>query len=161
MGAGFPTRPSRRVFGPTMKNAGDVINAETDVGAELFNLSWWQVAGLGVAGALAFVHVSSAGALVSTGQAWNPNGDVSLNPAVARTGAGVYTVTFETLYDDESGVEQPLTLTCATVSVRSSTANIVGVWDVALVAGTWVFTVKTTTANTGAAVDAAFTLEVR
>jgi hypothetical protein len=161
MGQGFPLRPSRNAFGPKMVDAGEQIRPDTDVGARQFNLSWWQLAGVGITAPLAWVFVSGAGVLSASGEAWNPNADPTLRPVVARTGTGVYTVTYETTYDDEDGTPQPLTLVSGQLSVKSVVANVVGVWSSGLVSGTWVYTVQTTAGATGAPIDAAFELQVR
>lgn len=160
MGSGFPLRPSRNTFGPKMVNAGDVIRTDTDVDETMINLIMWQAAGGSVAGGLAWEVVSSAGARTGGGEAWNPNADPTLRPACAKTGTGVYTLTFETLYPDEDGQSKALQIVGALATPQTTTANITAVCSVALVSGQWVVTVKTATGASAAAVDCAFLVQV-
>src|SRR5678815_3401620 len=57
---GFPTRPSRSAFGPQYVNKRPVIRNDREIGQEIFNLLFWQVAGLSVAGAVALLRIAIA-----------------------------------------------------------------------------------------------------
>jgi hypothetical protein len=103
--SGFPTRPSRLAFGPTRTDDGVVTDHVKCVAAEVFNLDHWQVAGLGVVSPRAWCLMQWDGAalqLLASGEAWDPNG--AYLPVLARTGAGVYTITYAATYPNELGV---------------------------------------------------------
>lgn len=160
MGQGFPLLPSRDTFGPELENWGEVTNPKREIGHQTFGLAWWQLAAVSQLVPIARVTVSAAGARVSSREGWNPNGKDALRPTCSRSAQGVYVVTYQGSYPDETNVAQSLLLADGKVSVQGDSGgvdkNIVGV---ATFAGN-VVTVKITVANTNALTDARFVLEV-
>jgi len=124
--AGFPTRTTRAAFGPTKRNATTgLINAELYQGATEVNLDYWQTAGMSLSAPRAWALVTWDGAtavsLTAGGEAWDPtNASV---PTVARTGAGVYTVTYAATYVDETDTAVATSLLAAAVSPMSSSSR--------------------------------------
>lgn len=131
--AGFPTRISRTALGPTKQNAAiGVIHPAKYIGAVETELAYWQVSGLSVAAPRAWALVTWDGAtavsLTAAGEAWDPNGASA--PTVARTSAGVYTVTYAATYNDETGTAVSTNLLAASVTARGTTARI-PTWEIA------------------------------
>lgn len=130
--AGFPTRTSRTAYGPAFRNAGNgVTNPETHAGAFLIGLLAWQTAGLSCAGSLAWALIAWDGAaltLTAASEAWDANS--AALPTVARSGAGVYTVTYAATYNDETGTAVVSNLRAAVVAPQGSACRI-GVGSVA------------------------------
>lgn len=153
--SGFPVRISRAALGLKRENRAAIVNPKNCVGADQFNLLLWQAAGNNVAGALAWISVDSAGARVGSGEAWNPDGNDLLRGTSSRTSTGIYVVTYAGSYPDMDDVDTPLALVSAKVSVRSSTAGLTAVWQLA---GN-VCTVKIATGG-GTLTDAGFHLDV-
>jgi len=157
--AGFPVRPSRDAFGPKLEDGPKVTNPKKQIGEKTFNLAWWQLAAVSQLIPLAWANFDSAGAgITSSAEGWNPNQDPSLRPTVLRTGPGVYVVTYQATYLDEEGVARPLSIVSARATPQGTTPNLVCV--VSIASGR-ICTVRVTTANTGAATDAACELVVR
>jgi len=101
---GFPTRPSRLAFGPTRTDDGAVVDHDKYVAAQVFNLDHWQTAGLGVVAPRAWALMSWSGSAMvihASGEAWDPDGGAE--PTPARSGAGAYTLTYDSTYPDEAG----------------------------------------------------------
>ncbi len=145
--AGFPTRPSRRAFGPTFRDRAPVRQPDRDVGAAAFNLLCWQAAGAGVVGALAWALLTWDGAALSLaagGEAWDSDGLVV--PTVARSSAGVYVVTYAATYPDADGIATTTSLCAgqatpqsaspllATVELTNAHAATVRVWNLSAIA---------------------------
>lgn len=104
---GFPTRPNRAAFGPDYENERPVTDVKREIGAGIFNLSFWQLAGLSrVAPRAILVASVSGGAVTTTHQmlAWDPNGEL---PLLAWTydGVGEYSVALDDQYPDEQGTD--------------------------------------------------------
>lgn len=160
MGAGFPRRPSRATFGPTLVNQAKVRDPTKEIGSATFNLSWWQLAACSLQVPLAWVLVESDGTRLSSGEVWNPNGSGALRPTVARTGLGVYTVTYAAQYDDESGTPQSLAMLGGHVTVQAGAGatDISGVVEMTSVV---VATIRLTTKTADAAADGRFMLDLR
>jgi len=165
--SGFPLRVSRDTFGPTLRDLYPVENPESDISAQAFNLLFHQVGGLNVSNVTRAVVVAeydgvSTMRVAYQAEAWNPNGEQA-HPVVARTGTGVYTVTFASSYLDESGASVTTQLPWA----RAMSLAAVATYAARREAYAWVDTtnplvVNVTTWNpaTGLAADAKFLLEV-
>lgn len=165
--SGFPLRISRDTFGPTLVDAWPVENPETHIPAVAFNLVFHQLAGMNAAHPVRYVLVAeydgiSAMTTLYQAEAWNPNNDQA-HPVLARSGTGVYTVTFAASYLDELGAAVGTQLLFA--SARSL-APVVAYVD-RLEAYAWVdladplvVNVTTWESATGLAADARFVLEV-
>jgi len=130
--AGFPTRPSRRSFGPlTLQDRTPVRQADQEVGAQAMSLTWWQLAGLGLVTYTAWVLFHWDGANVqidASGEAWDP--ESQFVPSVQRTSAGIYVVTYAATYPDENGQSIATNLRyCEVVSQGTTIAP--GVGDIA------------------------------
>jgi hypothetical protein len=102
--AGFPVRPSRAAFGPKPIDRFPVRDPARYGAANLFDLLYWQVAGLGVAGHVGFVTLTSDGtnlSIVSSGEAWDPDG--GSQPTYSRSAAGTYAIQYAASYLDKDG----------------------------------------------------------
>jgi hypothetical protein len=151
-----------------MSHEDQAVEPDKDVDGAQFNAIFWDISGHNAAGDIAWVLVSSAGAWLASGEAFNPDADAALRPTCLRLSAGIYTVTYETSYYDEdyyrdqaTATKKPLSLYAGHVTAQGTTPNVVGVVDVQLVAGKWVCTVKLTIGNTGVLTDSKFCLDVR
>jgi hypothetical protein len=112
----FPTRISRLALGPIRLNRAPVTDHEHYLSAEYLNLLLWQLAGMNACASRAFAVVSSAGLLLSSGEAWDPN-SVAL-PTTARASTGVYTVSYAAQYANHLGELVTLDLVAADVTVQ-------------------------------------------
>lgn len=148
--AGFPTRPSRAAFGPTFRNAtAGVTNPETHAGAALLGLLAWQAAGNSVAGNLTWALLAWDGAaltLSASAEAWDSTSAVL--PTVARTSAGLYTVTYAASYADETAALITTNLRAAICAAQGTAAR----YAVASIASGRIITVSVFDAA-GAAAD--------
>lgn len=164
--SGFPRRVSRDTFGPELANIYPVENPESDIPASSFNAAFHQLAGLNAAHASRAIVVAewsgSAMSVSYQAEAWNSNGDQA-HPVVARTGIGVYTVTFASSYLDEEGTSISTQLLYAeAIAIGAVTA-----WANRKRAFAWVDTgsplvvnVTTWDEASGVAADVKFKLEV-
>jgi len=123
---GFPTRANRAAFGPTREDVKPVTDPARENSAADFNLSFWQLAGLGRVSPRAVLRCTVAGGVVTTVDqllAWDAN--AGLSPiAWTYRGVGVYSFTFASQYPDERPVNVALALTAGMVSqcpVKSTT----------------------------------------
>jgi hypothetical protein len=164
---GFPSRVSRDTFGPTLRNAWAVENPEIHIPAEAFNTAFHQLAGMNVAHPVRAIVVAeydgvSAMTVSYRAEAWNSKGD-QVHPVVARTGAGVYTVTFAASYLNELGASVPTSLLYA----KAQSLEKVAAWSDKREAHAWIdvtnpliVNVTTWDPASGTAADAKFLLEV-
>jgi hypothetical protein len=144
--AGFPTRTTRAAFGPTKRNlTTGLITPEYYTGATETNLNYWQTAGMTLAICRCWALVTWDGAtsvsVTAAGEAWDPT--AASAPTVARSAQGVYTVTYDATYVDETdtAVSTALygALICpmiassrhATFTITSSRIINVYMWDAA------------------------------
>jgi len=124
--AGFPTRTTRAAFGPTKLNlSSGLISPEYYQGATELNLAYWQLAGLALAGSRAWVLVTWDGAtsvsVTAAGEAWDVT--AASAPTVARSAAGVYTVTYAATYVDETDTAVAVSLYGANITPMSSSSR--------------------------------------
>lgn len=100
---GWPNRPSRTGFGPTLVNPKPLTNPKTQADADAFNLAFWQLAGMGLVMPKAWAYCSGAnGSVLQHAEVWNPNRDQPV-PVGARSATGQYTLTYLGTYPDEKG----------------------------------------------------------
>lgn len=126
---GSPLRPSRAAFGPRYRNRRPVLNPEKEVGEAVFNLAFWQLAGLGVTGgAMTSTLLTAEGALVSSAESWDPDGS-GTPPVVEHLGTGIYRVTYPASVPDETGAEQMVELRAAK-AYPQTTADVRAVAEV-------------------------------
>jgi hypothetical protein len=154
--SGFPLRPSRAAFGPTYVNKRPIRRPDQEVGDTVVNLSCWQLAGLGIVCPLVWANFDAAGALLSSGEAFDPNG-VYVPSMVHVGGTNLYTITYLATYPDENGTEQALALTNAKVAVGGTT-NLNGVWRIT---SSRIIEVRLFVADSGASTEAPFYVEAR
>lgn len=157
--SGWPGRPSRAAFGPTRANDGVVTDPTKFVSAADYNLTFWQVAGISAGfAARAWALLKWDGAaltLQASGETWDPNGLVL--PAVSRTGAGVYLVTYAATSPDMDGAA----IATGLIAGRAAAQSLANITAVAVPrANGYEVDVQLFTANTGAAVDATVLVEV-
>lgn len=119
-----PDIPDLDTFGGTFANADAVVDPQTELAAEYFNRLNANVVGVSHTATRAWVRVTAgvAPSVADHDAVWG-NG-AGLAPAVARTGSGVYTVTWLTSYDDLQfqAEEHAITLRAASPSVSHSGA---------------------------------------
>jgi hypothetical protein len=102
--AGFPALVSRKDFGPTLEDEQPVKNPKTDIGADQFNLLFWQVGGMNLMTPRAIIRVDSTGNLVQKRLAFDPNVELPDTVVTVTKGVtGAYTVTFQAQYNDQQG----------------------------------------------------------
>jgi hypothetical protein len=121
----FPLRTSRSDFGPEPRNRRPVVDPETEMGAEIGRLLFWQTSGAGLTTAMAWLRSDGAAVplILGRAEAWNPRGETTganAPPVVARTAAGLYTVTYATTYPDHAGVARTLNLAWGAAFPQSS-----------------------------------------
>lgn len=111
---GFPNRPGRDDFGATMEDALLVENPKQDISAFIFNLSFWQLAGLSRVSPRAVIAftvdaVPAVDGVPFQALAWDPE---ALLPAlvIVRTGVGIYQIPFAATYPDETGTQRATAL---------------------------------------------------
>lgn len=106
---GFPIRHSRAAFGPTYKDERKVMNPETDLPADVGNLSFHQLAGMNLLSSMAFMaaHWSGSAMVVDAhAEAWNPK-QIQIAPydvpTPTRASTGVYQIQYNATYPDMDG----------------------------------------------------------
>lgn len=149
--AGYPTRPSLTSFGARRVDRSPPRSATHDASAAFVNLVRWNLAGLGQGAGRAWVLAGYSGgtfSITAQGNAWQ-----GAAPTPARTGAGVYTLTYAATYADADGVEVATNLIGASVSAKAGTVPLVGDWSIT---DGRIVTVRLFRASTEAATDGAF-----
>lgn len=155
MSSGFPNRPARASFGPTLSNVRPIVRPEKELDAGNVNLAFWQVAGAGRTCAAAVLGYNGATqARLFQALAWDSNGALAAIPAV-KDGTGAYTFTFASTYKDEGGRDVAFQPQAAMVFVQGSTSQVQGVATIAL--QTVVVAIKN---GSNVATDASFMLMV-
>jgi len=102
---GFPNRPNRLAFGPTMINERPVVDPTRDLDAASVNLTAWQTAGTGRCapkGLLTCTVAASLPTTVNQAFAFDPNGALALIVWVS-IGVGHYRFLLAATYPDELG----------------------------------------------------------
>jgi hypothetical protein len=121
---GFPTRPRRAALGPTYRNKRPVRIETEEFGATPLNLNCWLVAGAGGVVPQAWLLATFTGpstiAVTAHREAWDPNATDDA-PTIARGSTGVYTVTYEQTYPDETGTEVSVQLYGGIVAPQGNT----------------------------------------
>lgn len=108
--SGWPLRPDRDSFGPTVVNRSPVRDATKEWDASIANLIMHQCAGMGlVSPRTALVFSAQVGPVVlARAEAWNTKRQTAVpynDPAIARQAQGNYLVTYVTPIPDEAGAE--------------------------------------------------------
>lgn len=120
--SGFPTRLTRQILGPTLRDTYPVENPEIGIPASAFNTLFHQVAGLNlVSFARAIVVAEWNGSdfdIPYQEEAWNTRG-LQSRPTLARTGTGNYTYTFASTYKNELDVDVTTALVASRASLRT------------------------------------------
>jgi hypothetical protein len=110
---GFPTRPNRVAFGPDYEDERAVQDTKREIGAGIFNLSFWQLAGIGRVIPKAVLFCAVAGSACTTTMqllSFDPNGMLGLL-TWTYDGVGEYSIAFASQYPDELGNNVNLSLT--------------------------------------------------
>jgi len=154
---GFPIRPSRAAFGPRFKNAEAPKDDSTDLDGEVFDFMAALVAGMAGATPLAWVLVTSGGAIGAGGawEVWDP--DSAYSPTVARDGTGIYRVTYPAQVLDRDGIERDLSLVAARATPQLLASRFAGA---VIAAGGIQANVETFLANGTTPADMPFFLQV-
>lgn len=121
--SGFPNRPGRGNFGPTMRNARPVVDPSRELGANAINLAWWQLAGAGRVLPMALLILNTDGTLLHQALAFDPRAKLDPIPT-ARSSAGVYTVTFASSYADEGGIQRSFIPRAAMAAPQGAAAGL-------------------------------------
>jgi hypothetical protein len=110
---GLPTRTSRTALGEIFEDTYPVNNPRKEISAAIFNMAFWDVAGLCQTGLKVAIKATvSSGGVVTTGffgLAFDPDGKVT-PITFTRVAAGYYTFAFASQYPDEGGVNRSLAL---------------------------------------------------
>lgn len=107
--SGFPTRPDRAAFGPTLLDASPVRDPTRQLGAGRLNLDAHQVAGLGLVSPRVMIRLTIDGTtpvLISRAEVWNPEGLTSgdqVDPVLVGISTGRCTISYPTQISDELG----------------------------------------------------------
>lgn len=132
--SGFPTRPTRNGFGPSLQDEYPLVDPTKEVGASALNLAFWQLAGVGLTAPLALLHCTVNGGSVAVAQqalAFDPLLTLPLL-AVTYSSVGVYSLSFPSSeYADSIGALRTLTLFGGAVfptSVSGSGRQALGQW---------------------------------
>lgn len=108
----FPSRISRKALGPTYINRRPVRDTKREIGADVFNRAFWQIAGCNATVPLAWALIrGSDGALLAAAEAWDP--DALFTPAPLRVSTGVYKLTYAAQYPNHAGQAVTLALFAA------------------------------------------------
>lgn len=158
MSGGFPVRISRSSLGPTPVDRAPVVDPERQLGASTGDLIMWQLAGVNVAGDLAWCSVDSTGAFVDGGEAWDPDDDQA-DPVCSRLSQGIYSVVYDATYPDREGVARTVALRAAFATPQTETRGIGAVAKVQADGRTVIVTVFTTA--DGSYTDESFALSVK
>jgi hypothetical protein len=120
----LPDTPDLDTFGGTFADADAVVDPETELAASYFNRLNANVVAASHTAIRAWVRVTAgiAPSVADHDAVWGDG--AGLAPVVARTGSGVYTVTWLTAYDDlqSQAEEHQITIRSASVSVTHSGA---------------------------------------
>lgn len=112
MGGSWPTRANRTSFGERYENTYPVNNPKKEIGAPIFNLNFWAVAGLCKTGCMAAIRATVSGSTITVpyfGLACSPN--ESISPITfTYMGVGCYFFEFDTEYNDEDGTARTFSL---------------------------------------------------
>jgi hypothetical protein len=149
--AGFPTRPSLTSYGAKRQERTVVRSALLDIGMAFVNLVRWNEAGLGQSAPRAWALCTVSGTTItvtSHGNAWQ-----GAAPTPARTGTGVYTLTYAETYADADDVLQQPNLLGATVTPRAGANPLAADWDIT---DGRIVTVRLFRSSTDAATDGSF-----
>lgn len=113
--SGYPVRPGLSDFGSTLENTYPVRDPSREVAAEIFNLTHFQVAGMGLLSPRAMIVFTPGAtpvALVARAEAWNPDrrttGTGYTDPTGVRNADGDYTWTWPASVPDKDGTLIPL-----------------------------------------------------
>jgi len=124
---GFPTRPSRTSFGPDYEDERPVQDSKREVGAGIFNLGFWQLAGVGRVSPRVVLFCAVAGSACTTVQqmlAFDPDGLLGLL-TWTYNGAGSYSIAFASQYPDELGNDINVSL-LGGIALSASSSPLVG-----------------------------------
>ena len=103
---GFPSRIVRASLGPTLLDTAPPRDPRKAIGADTFNLAFWQVAGMNLTARLGVLVLTRTGSVYATtyqGFAFDPEAAMP-NVLWTREGAGVYTYSLPLVsYPDEAG----------------------------------------------------------
>ena len=124
---GFPNRPDRTDYGPEYADERPVTDASREIAASIFNMDFWQLAGLGKIAPKAVLMCSVAGGVVTTDEqmlAFDPNAALS-TLTWTYVGVGDFDLDFSSQYPDELGNNVNLSLVGGIV-LATGTSPLVG-----------------------------------
>jgi hypothetical protein len=123
---GFPLRASRRAFGATnLRDCIPVRDPETAISAAIYKLTFWQIAGVNVTGALAWAELVIDGAgdptLGEHAESWDADGALAPPEPIKLPIPGGYRLTYAVEYPDENGDNRVTQLRFVEPSIQSLT----------------------------------------
>lgn len=123
--SGWPLRPDRDSFGPTFRDSAPVRDPQRQLAAASYNLSCWQLAGMGLLVPRAKLEFTMAVSpvILQRAEAWNPARSTVgayADPAITRTGAGNYLIEYPSPVPDENGEDQEISFTDALAFVTNA-----------------------------------------
>lgn len=154
--SGFPNRPTRSTYGPTLENEREVQNPKRELGATAMNLDFWQGSGMGLVIQRVAIGVVAAGSPAThtyQGLAWDPAQTLP-NIPVTNAGTGIYQAVFQSTYADQNGTLISTSLKGG-IATPQGTANLNGVVSIA---DAQTADIRIYTADTGALTDSDFFL---
>lgn len=105
--SGYPDRPARVAFGPTMQNKRTPKIPEKDLSAEQVNLDFWQIAGAGRVLPMALILFDGATpSILYQALAFDPKQELG-DLAFVKNGTGDYTFSFNSTYPNQVGNARP------------------------------------------------------
>lgn len=120
--AGFPTRLVRSDLGPEYQNTMPVRDPSRQIGATITNLSFRQLTGVNMTADLAWLIIDiDALNVTSHAECWNIEGATSgeyAPPVISDEGGGVYHITYNPEYQDETGEYIPVNFRGALAQVQ-------------------------------------------
>jgi hypothetical protein len=150
----LPDRDDLATFGGAFSNAHDVVDPTTDMDASYHNKLASDVAMMTRTAIRALARFVTNGTNAPNDASglvhmalWGAS--VSVKPVVARTGVGVYTVTWPTTVADELSVTHTVSLAAGWIGIEGATPYL---WTVTMTAAN-VASVRIFNATTGAAAD--------
>ncbi len=150
--AGWPTRLTRAVLGPKLRDLIPAPNIRNWIPASIFELAWWTLTGLAMVAPKAwFAYSGGVGSGLGGATVWG-----SGQPGNAKNATGSYTFTFSATATNELGESAPTSLMWA----KAYAVGELNLRAVAQVTSATTVDVRVYDADSGAAADAVVFVEV-
>jgi hypothetical protein len=100
-----------------------VKNPERQLGAEVGQLMFWQLAGIGIVAPRAMAVLDTAADVTAHGASWDPDREL-VAPTTVKNGTGDYTITWPATAPDENGTAVAIVLVAADASPQTDSAKL-------------------------------------